>query len=254
MTPHDFAPAPSKFLQLMELRAGAEWAAGLLMMPWLARAPKGDGHGVLVIPGLLAGDGSTKPLRGYLESLGYQAEGWGQGRNYGPRPGTEEGLLAALESMAAKTGGKVSLVGQSLGGVYARLIAAQRPDLTRQVVTLGSPVQGSPKSTNAWRVYEFFSGNQAQEDDKWKSATALPKVPSTSVFSRTDGIVAWATSRVMPSPTEESIEIVGSHLGMALHPAALHALADRLAQPESSWRPFERSGWRDAFYPDPYRD
>lgn len=245
--------APAKNLQLLELRAGAEWMAGCAMMPLLSKAPRGDGHGVLVLPGFLADDGSTKMLRDHLASLGYKAEGWGMGRNLGPSAGVEEGVAKAVASLCERAGGKVSLVGHSLGGVYARLFAQQSPEMVRLVATLGTPVRGGPKVKNAWRAYEFFTGGKAQVDEKWRLAAAMPKVPSTCVFSRTDGIVAWRASRGPKGARQESVEIIGSHMGMAFNPAVLAVVADRLAQPEGEWRPFDRSGLRALAYPDPYR-
>ena len=134
-TPH-IAP-PSRLLQLLELRATWELAAGVAALPWLRLAPRGDGHPVLVLPGLVASDVSTRMLRDFLKSSGYNVHGWGLGRNYGPRPGVEAAMLALIDRLHAQSGRSVSLIGQSLGGAYARMLAAQRPDAVRSVITLG---------------------------------------------------------------------------------------------------------------------
>jgi pimeloyl-ACP methyl ester carboxylesterase len=240
---------PSRLLQLLELRAPWELAAGIAALPWLRLAPR-DGHPVLVLPGLVASDRSTQLLRDFLTRRGYEVHGWGLGRNYGPRSGVEAAMLATIDRLHAKSGRKVSLVGQSLGGVYARLLAAQRPDAVRCVVTLGSPVTGHPRSSNAWRVYEFTSGKSSVDPRRWTQVTQPPRVPTTSIYSRSDGIVAWRSSVGASGPQTENIEVVSSHVGMAVHPAVLYAVADRLAQPEGQWQPFERrSGWRAAIYP-----
>jgi pimeloyl-ACP methyl ester carboxylesterase len=241
--------APSRLLQLLELRASWEFAAGVAALPWLRLAPRGDGHPVLVLPGLVASDVSTKLLRDFLSRRGYDVHGWGLGRNYGPRPGVEEAMLAKIDKLHASSGRTVSLVGQSLGGAYARLLAAQRPDAVRSVVTLGSPVTGHPRSSNAWRVYEFTSGKSSVDPQRWQQITSRPRVPTTSIYSRSDGVVAWQSSLEPASANTESIEVVSSHVGMAVHPLVLFAVAERLAQPEGAWRPFERSGWRAAVYP-----
>ena len=243
---------PSRLLQLLELRATWELAAGVAALPWLRLAPRGDGHPVLVLPGLVASDVSTRMLRKFLKSSGYDAHGWGLGRNYGPRPGVEAAMLALIDRLHAQSGRTVSLVGQSLGGAYARMLAAQRPDAVRSVITLGSPVAGQPRSSNAWRVYEFTSGKSSVDPKIWQQITQAPQVPTTSIYSRTDGVVAWQTS-IEPSeqPHTENIEVVSSHIGMAVHPAVLFAVADRLAQPEGAWQPFERRGWRAAVFPKP---
>ena len=252
-TAHTAQPAriepPSRLLQLLELRASWEFAAGVAAMPWLRLAPRGDGHPVLVLPGLVASDVSTKLLRDFLKRRGYDVHGWGLGRNYGPRPGVEAAMLAQIDKLHASSGRTVSLVGQSLGGAYARLLAAQRPDAVRSVITLGSPVAGHPRSSNAWRVYEFTSGKSADDPKRWEQITSRPIVPTTSIYSRTDGVVAWQSSLEPASATTESIEVVSSHIGMAVHPLVLYAVAERLAQPEGAWRPFERSGWRAAAFP-----
>ena len=257
--PHPFrsfppsARAPSKALLLAEgTRAALELSASAALWPLLQLAPRGDGHAVLVLPGLMAGDWSTQILRDYLQSRGYGAVGWGQGTNLGPRRGVEEGMVALLESLNERSGGPVSVVGWSLGGVYARLLATRRPELVRGVVTLGSPFSGDPRATNAWRIYELASGQSAKGDPRLAAVAATPPVPTTSIFSRSDGVVSWRTSLQAAGPTSESIEVHASHLGLGAHPAVLYALADRLAQAPGEWQPFRRGrlGW---LYPDPAR-
>jgi pimeloyl-ACP methyl ester carboxylesterase len=244
---------PSRLLQLLELRAVGVFGSALALWPLLRRAPRGDGHPVLVLPGLLAGDATTQPLRAFLADRGYAVHGWGLGRNLGLKPGLEERMKARLRALHRESGRRVSLVGWSLGGVYAREIANALPETVRSVVTLGSPLRGSPKSTNAWRVYQLVSGQRIDDPALRRPKETPPPVPTTSIYSRSDGIVAWRCSVERAGPQSESIEVVGSHLGLGVHPAVLHAVADRLAQPEGRWRPFERSGLRAWIYPDPYR-
>jgi pimeloyl-ACP methyl ester carboxylesterase len=152
-------------------------------------------------------------------------------------------------------GRKVSLVGWSLGGLYARQLAKMMPDRVRSVITLGSPFAGHPKATNAWRVYEMASGRRADEEDSrfGGSLSTTPPVPTTAIFSRTDGICAWQGCMEKTSAMAESIEVESSHCGMGHHPAVVYAVADRLAQMEGRWAPFDRSGWRAMVYPDPGR-
>jgi pimeloyl-ACP methyl ester carboxylesterase len=141
-TSSDSIAPPGRLLQIAELRAAWELGATLSLWPLLKLAPRGDGHPVIVLPGLGAGDRSTQLLRRYLRGRGYDVHGWGQGRNLGPRDGVEAGMFDLLESLHGKHGRKVSLVGWSLGGAYARLLASKRPELVRSVVTLGSPFAG----------------------------------------------------------------------------------------------------------------
>ena len=247
---------PSKALMFLEGRALHEFGAFLGALPLLSLAPKGDGHPVLVLPGLVASDMSTKPLRTFLENRGYAVKGWGQGRNLGLREGVQDGMLDLVRELHETHGRKVSLVGWSLGGLYARQLAKMLPDHVRSVITLGSPLAGSPKATNAWRVYELASGHRADEEDDGRfggSMAEAPPVPTTAIYSRTDGICAWQGCMEKTSATSESIEVESSHCGMGHHPAVVYAVADRLAQPEGEWAPFERTGWRSFVYPDPSR-
>jgi len=250
-------PPPSLALLALEFRA--PWELGSLLPAWpaLRRAAPGDGHGVLVFPGLSAHDLTTVPLRRYLGSLGYNASGWNQGFNFGPRAGVLERAKEGLAQACATSGQKVSLVGWSLGGVYARELAKEMPGHVRCVITLGSPFAGHPKSTNAWRIYEFASGRDIEREHESYQLAAAPPVPTTSIFSRSDGIVAWRGSIQQPEHAQtENIEVIASHIGIGMHPAAWWAVADRLSQAEGAWKPFERNGLlglKGLIYPDPNR-
>ncbi len=252
----------------MEFRAF--WEASLLAPSWpsLQRAPRGDGHGVIVFPGLSASDSSTALLRGYLDSLGYQSSGWGQGINFGPRAGVLPRAKDLVADMHRSTGRKVSLLGWSLGGVYARELAKAMPDLVRCVVTMGTPFAGSPRSTHAWRIYELTSGRSSTREAHQFDLPAAPPVPTTSIYSRSDGIVAWQGSVQKPCPVNphtENIEVHASHIGIGMNPAAFWAVADRLSQQEGAWKPFVRPSstsrrrpatrWIQGFaFPDPSRE
>jgi pimeloyl-ACP methyl ester carboxylesterase len=237
---------------LLEGRAIHEFGAFLGALPLLKLVPRGDGHSVLVLPGLIASDVSTRPLRAYLRDHGYDVHGWGLGRNLGPRPGIEQGMLDQIRQLRRGSGCKVSLIGWSLGGLYARQLAKKCPDDVRLVISLGSPFNGSPHATNAWRVYELASGRRA-DDQPMGSLREPPPVPTTAIFSRTDGICAWQCCVEEEGPQVENIEVQGSHCGLGHHPAVVYAVADRLAQPEGEWKPFDRSGWRSLAFPDPKR-
>ncbi len=246
--------APNRALMLMELRAVPELFGFTLSWPTLAAVcPRGDGQPVLVLPGLITTDNSTFALRSLLRTLGYKTSGWELGRNYGPLPGIEDGLKRRLETMAEESGRKVSIVGWSLGGIYARQLAKMMPDHVRQVVTLGSPFNGDPRATNAWRVYQFTSGHKVDDRDSHMGGaiSAPPPVPTTAIYSRTDGVCAWRTCIETRSDIAENIEVKGSHCGLGHHPAAAYAIADRLAQKEGAWKPFDRSGLRAMVYPKP---
>jgi hypothetical protein len=251
---HTLRP-PSRTLMFMEGRALSELGAFVGALPLLSLAPRGDGHPVLVLPGLVASDVSTRPLRSFLKTRGYAVSGWRQGRNLGLREGVQHAMVDLVHELHDTYGQKVSLVGWSLGGLYARQLAKMMPGRVRSVITLGSPFAAGPKATNAWRVYEMASGRKAEHEDGrfGGSLSSAPPVPTTAIFSRTDGICAWQGCMEKSSAQSESIEVESSHCGMGHHPAAVYAVADRLAQPEGQWKPFNRNGWRSLVYPDPNR-
>jgi hypothetical protein len=235
---------PSLGLMLAELRGIFEFNSSLLLSPLLMRAPGGDGHPVLTLPGFLASDLSMAPMRRYLKELGYDTYGWQMGRNTGGVTRMRAALRDRLAEIHAATGRKVSLVGWSLGGIYARDLALRAPDMVRYVVSLGSPFSGDVRATNATRLYEAMSGETVGEDSELRKAIAgdLP-MPTTSIYSRTDGIVNWRTCLLRPSATAENIEVhLASHVGLGVNPAALWAVADRLAQAEGQFEQFSRSG------------
>ncbi len=243
--------APSLWMMALEWRAPIEYGALVAALPWLNRAPAGDGHSVLVIPGLVAGDLSTAALRGFLRGRGYDVHGWQQGLNLGARPGVIEACLAHVVHLAEKSKRKVSLIGWSLGGIYAREIAKDLPDLVRCVITLGTPFNGHARANNAWRLYEFAAGHAIDDHPRAPHLHRKPPVPTTSVYSRSDGVVAWQSCINDSHPHAENIEVVASHFGIGMNPAALYAIADRLAQTEDGWEPFRREGWRALVFPAP---
>jgi pimeloyl-ACP methyl ester carboxylesterase len=244
--------APSMWLMALEQRAFWEYWAGMASLKALkALAPRGDGHPVLVLPGLGASDVSTKLLRGFLDGLGYITHPWGLGRNRGFKAESEAMLAQHLKSIYDLHGKKVSLIGQSLGGVFARELARVAPEMTRQVITLGSPFTGHPLASTAIPVYEWLSGERLENQDFSRHAQIRikPPVPTTSVYSKLDGIVAWQCSIEEGAPDGESIHLRGNtHTGMGSSPAALYLIADRLAQTESDWKPFAPVGLARCFY------
>ena len=241
---------PSPLLMWLEARAALEIASLPLALPTLLYCvPRGDGHPVLVLPGLLAGDGTTSALRGFLGSRGYRASGWGQGQNLGPREGVMQTLQETLATMYADEQRKVSIIGWSLGGVYAREIARAAPQWVRQVITLGSPLYGDPEqSTNVSNIYHLVSG-QPRGAQHMRIA-APPPVPTTSIYSRTDGVVGWESSVEQQGAQTDNIEVnSASHIGLGVNPLVWYAIGDRLAQPEGQWSPFEPKGLAGRLFP-----
>lgn len=215
--------------------------------------PRGDGHGVLVIPGFLGDDVYNCELTRFLNDLGYQAIGWGQGRNLGPRAELIEGMARQVECLAAQTQGKISLVGHSLGGVYAREIARDTPQAIRQVISLGSPINDDGKTrTLTARLYRRLNGEpDTPSVPRWQA----PPVPVTAVYTKADGVVAWQQALQYRGHQQcENVEVRGSHCGLTWNLAVNHLLADRLAQAAGHWAPFKRHNAYRLLFPDNRRD
>jgi hypothetical protein len=246
---------PSAGLFLTEpVRGLVDLAALLIAAPWLATAPRGDGHGVLVLPGLLASDTSTLPLRVYLGWLGYDVRGWDLGRNRGPTEEVLAGMPRALLAHARRTGGPVSLVGWSLGGVYARELARRDAKHVRQVITLGSPfaLQDPRRQSRVNGPYQRLKHLHA-DDARLPTSEQRARpigVPSTSVYSRLDGVVSWQACMEPETGRHQNVEVRCSHLGFGVDPATLWLIADRLAVPRGQHRPFRPPPLLRPAYPD----
>ncbi len=250
------ARPPHRLLTLTEGRAIFELAAFVFTRPLMMRQlPRGDGHAVLVLPGFLASDTSTGPMRGLLESLGYDVHGWGLGRNLRVNAQRIRDLAAVLRTIQAESGGKVSLIGWSLGGVLAREIAKIHPDAVRQVITLGSPITDNRDHSNARALFELINGAEPPPEvdgHRFESLNRPPPVPTTSILTKGDGVVHWRGSvqHVQPDhDTTENILVAASHIGMGVNPSVMVALADRLAQPQGAWQPFRPAQWQRWMFP-----
>lgn len=254
-----FNKKPSKLLVLLEgrtfLELGTFYATQCLLEK---ETPMGDGHPVLVLPGFLASDKSTKVLRAFLKKKGYAAYGWDIGRNLG-RLSYNEALQQKILDLTEQHGQKVSLIGWSLGGVYSRLLANLMPEHIRQVITLGSPFRTLNRRSNVHWIYERINkekaGNVAAEIAHL--VEKLPPVPFTSIYTKTDGVVAWDNSiEIEESPIAQNIQVEGSHCGLGHNAVALYCIADRLAQPADDWRRFSftRQGYKKFLYPDYWRE
>ena len=214
-------PPPNRLLTFLEVpRASVELCGLLAAAPFLLGAPRGDGHPVLVFPGLSGGAGWTALMRCYLESLGHSVHGPRFAATKGSSGRVRRLLSERVDDLADRHGGPVSLVGWSVGGCFARQVAANEPDKIRQVITLGTPLDG------IWYP-------QGQ-----RRAAGPLDVPVTAVVSRSDGIFEWRRCLQPRSAHAENVEVPSSHLGMASNPFTYHVVADRLGQPGGSWRPY----------------
>ena len=211
---------------------------------FLKRAPRGDGHPVITLPGYRSDDTAMLAMRRYLARWGYKPYPWGLGTNLGigyQRIDYEKRMLEKLENVVEKHGEPATLIGWSQGGVIAREVTKQRPDLVRQVIVLGSPLADAPEATTVFRIFQRTSAEEITNElmsMMREVASPLPHVRCICIYSNSDGIVAADIAQDLVSPNVENIRVTSSHLGMVVNPMVLFIIADRLSQPEDDWRPF----------------
>jgi len=238
---------PNSALLMTELpRALGELTAFAHAAPFLQTLPRGDGHRVLVVPGFMGDDRSTAPLRWFLGGRGYRPMPWRLGRNLGPTDAIIDGMDALLGRFAT-TAQRISIVGWSLGGIFARELARSHADVVRSVITLGSPFQlhaGERNLTNAGEAYDAVSVMHSARAGRYVPREGRPPmpVPTTNIYTRADGVVPWQSCVDIDGDHSENIEIPGSHAGLGHNPVALALIADRLTQPDGTWHPYAATG------------
>ena len=246
--------APSPWSTLLELTAVAEmigfWASRAVLQKLL---PKGDGHAVMVIPAFMTTDSSTVALREFLLRLGYDAQPWSLGRNPGICSKISARVQDRISCLADRSGRRVSLIGWSAGGLYARVVAHERHESVRQVVTLGTPFGIDFANNNdglVGRFQRFISDDTLTPDAVIKSGYIhrSPPVPSTSIISRRDGFANWKYSLDVGGAHTENISVPTSHLAMTRNPFVVALIAERLSQPEGAWKPFTPTSLNKAFF------
>ena len=233
----------------LKLLGTEPWRAAAEFMSFkLRRKPAasvaGDGHPVIIFPGMASDGRAVAPLRNYCQSLGYSALDWGRGFNTGPRGDVDSWMQELADEVSqtlkAYPEQPATLVGWSLGGFYARELGKLLAPQVRQVITIGTPFNAEADHTNVGWLFKLLNGAApAFDSDLAKRLRTPPPLPTTAIYSRTDGIVAWQTCRHdVPSRKVENIEIEGSHIGMGWNPAVLKVIADRLAQKPAQWQPY----------------
>lgn len=210
-----------------------EWGSLATYFPQAPRPedlPRGDGHAVLVIPGILSADWATWPFRRFLDRCGYRTPGWRLGPNLGPTPYILRGLRRRLDALKRESGAPVSLIGVSLGGLLALDLAHDRPDDVRRVITLAGP-RRLPVATVYAPLVRLFMPLYSRELDLARLARPLP-VPAMSIHTREDGVLDWRACLPL-DPAEPFVEVAGPHQTICRTPAALEAVARRLAEPRA---------------------
>ncbi|MEW6996972.1 esterase/lipase family protein [Colwelliaceae bacterium BS250] len=243
--------SPSYLQTVSEIpRAVIETVSLGLMSPYLLNLPKGDGHPVIVIPGFTATDSETYLLRQFLTSRNYKVHGLNMGRNVGPTAGIEKRLTERVKNLSQTYGEKVSIVGWSLGGLFARYVAHQVSEHIRMVISLGSPIGVNREFQGTSPIIELLgkavissSFVDLVDDESLHCWNRTPPVPTTAIYSKADGAVHW---KIAIDPLEheqtENIQVFGSHSGLTHNPQVFKLLANRLAQPEGQWQPFDYQG------------
>lgn len=219
-----------------------------------SEAAQGDGHAVVLFPGLGSNGTPLIPLRNHCRALGYQAVDWGRGFNRGPS-GNVDAWLAELsdhvDDLIGDDHRSFSLIGWSLGGLYARELGKRLSSRVRQVITIGTPFNGAAHHTHAGWLYSLLNGSAVKPEGELLSRLRTPPpVPTTSIYSRSDGVVAWQSCvHATPARRVEDIEVSGSHIGMGWNSAVLAVVADRLRQAPGKWRPYVESSASSSKFP-----
>lgn len=262
MTPMRNLAPPNRSLLLLETRAALDFArmlpplAGAALRRGPGRAVASDKPLVIVVPGFGSGDSYTLPLRRFLRSLGYRAEGWGLGTNlagtnlrhsqddlserwdfsrredYRGEAGVPyqiDRLYDRVLERHRETGQRVVMIGWSLGGYMAREIARDLPEIVEQVITMGSPTVGGPKYTAAAALFDRRGMDLDWIESEIRSREARPITqPITAIFSKTDGVVDWQAAMDDYSPNVRHIEVDAAHLGMGFNPQIWSTIAETL--------------------------
>ncbi len=242
---------PPKLINVVqEVFSGFSWAATAAAWPLLSKIEQGDGHPVLVLPGLMTNDLATLPLREFLEDRGHPTYPWKQGINRGPLPNVMKNLTSTIDELYETYGEPVSLVGWSMGGAISVALTQSNSKKIRNVITLGSPLSHAPHATNAKFFFELVSGMDSECLSLAKMMKPHKDVPVTSLFTKNDGIVGWETSANFEHPKAEAVEILGtSHLGIVAHPGSFYLIANRLRQNKKTWTPYQpKKPWERAVF------
>lgn len=224
-------------------RAAVEFFAHKLNAPCISGSGGGDGHPVVIFPGLGTDGSAVAPMRTHCEALGYDAFDWGEGFNTGPKGEVDHWLSQLASRVSISLGSydqSATFIGWSLGGLYARELAKLLKGQVRQVITIATPFNATRDHTNVGWLYRLLGGEAASFDSALTARLKrAPPVPTTSIYSRRDGVVAWQTClHDKPSAHVQDIEIYSSHIGMSWNNATLKIVGDRLSQKPGKWRPY----------------
>jgi pimeloyl-ACP methyl ester carboxylesterase len=234
-----------------ESLAGVEAARLFSSSVWRGGGvPSSDGRPVLLIPGFMAGDGSLATMTRWLRENGYRTRRAGIRANVGCSEDYLRRLEQRLEDLAAQSGQSVAIIGQSRGGVFARVLATRRPDLVSGVVTLGAPTVNQLKAHPLVLAQVFLVGTLGTgripgmfrvsclrgaccKDFRTDLVADFPAgVGYTALYSRTDGVVDW---RACLDPAAVQVEVRASHIGMGLNAEVYAEVGHALGSFAETW-------------------
>lgn len=226
------AQPPSRFATLLEARVPFEILGGVIDLPKLALAPKGDGRSIMLLPGYMTDEKSMWPMGAFLRSLGYEVFDWGLGKNRGNVDPDIHRIGDRLSELSEDAPEPMTLIGWSLGGVIAREAARLYESRVREVITLGTPILGGPKYTAvAGRYAKSKSLNlDVFEKEVHERNSIGIKQPVTSIYSESDGVVGWQASIDVYNPQANNVKVTSSHLGLGLRPKIWALIADILSK------------------------
>lgn len=263
--PADLRPPQLRHSMLEFSRVVLEMSSTVLLGPLLKRLPKGDGHTIMTLPGFMGADGSTSQLRKFLNNRGYHAIPWGLGRNGANvrsrniddflqhRTAMEDAIAERVQAAYVASGRKLTLIGWSLGGLYAVALAHRFPEWIREVITLGTPY-GDPRGTALYSVMGSLYDNEVDEEAlaRWVAHTyqgGTLSVPVLALYSESDGIVGAGIAKCPGDPRfVTNVAVLASHVGFPFNPVVFAVLANHLVAPHERWavcrsahmRPFVR--------------
>lgn len=223
---------PSLLSNLRELGTPLEFLKFPFMTPALARAPRGDGRKIVLLPGFTAPELSMKPLALYLRYLQYDADTWGLGVNGGQVDELTDAFGRKIEAMAEASNAPVTLIGWSLGGVIARETARLFGDSVREVITMGTPLIGGPKYTAVGQLYairENLDLDEFEREVHERNSIGLPQ-PLTVIYSKSDGIVGWQAAKDVYNDQARNIEVRSTHFALGTNSRVWQIVAETLAE------------------------
>ena len=228
-----YVERPSLLASFREFRTPFEGLKFFYRFPQLLTAPRGDGRPIALAPGYLAGEYSMQPLAQYLKILGYTVYPWGLGNNNGDVEEDIERFGDRIEALSEDLDGEpITLIGWSLGGVVAREVARLQERSVREVITLGTPVIGGPKYTAIGSLFAAVKGIDLDElelEVHERNAIGLSQ-PVTSIYSKSEGVVAWQASVDVYNPQARNISVSSTHFSIGVSPVVWRLIADILAE------------------------